>query len=283
MKHSVLVLALVLACGGTLEAQQPGKEVAVEFKQLTVAFQADPKQADAKLLPLVDARLASGTRDRFGLGFGSAAAGEKVFEILDKDGAVLKSISSADLLGGKGGSSFTAGTRGATSRRMERISSVDLPKGKVQIVVRALATGDGKPGSPDQHLVVTFALKANAAVTLALRASLTAMGTVEPGDYGFVLAPKSGSAAVSVAFYPAVTSVSPGKGNVVITSTPIALDGASESPAFWLVFDGMTARPPPARRQPRFRHSKTSASVPLSRMSWLSVPRTNRVRSPETR
>jgi uncharacterized repeat protein (TIGR01451 family) len=240
MKHIVLVLALFWACAGTLEAQQTGKGIAVEFKQLTVAFHGDPRQADAKLLPLVDASLATGSKERFGLGFGTA--GEKVFEILDKGGVVLKSISSTELLGGKG--TFSAGKWGATSRRMERISSVDLPKGKVQIIVRALATGDGKAGSDDQHLVVTFGLKADAALTLALRVSLNALGNLEPGNNGFVVTPKTGSAAVGAAFSPASASLAAGKGKVVMTSAPLVLDGASESPAFWLVFDGMTASTP---------------------------------------
>jgi large repetitive protein len=244
MKHFVLVLALFWACASTLEAQQPGKGVAVEFKQLTVAFHGDPKQADARLLPLVDASLASGTKERFGLGFGTTAAGEKVFEILDKGGVVLKSVSTAELLGGKGSSSFSAGRWDATSRRMERISSVELPNGRVQIVVRALATGDGTAGSVDQHLVVTFGLKADAPITLALRVSLSALGNVEPGNNGFVLTPKAGSAALSAAFYPAAARVSAGKGKVVMTSTPIVLDGASESPAFWLVLDGVTSSAP---------------------------------------
>jgi uncharacterized repeat protein (TIGR01451 family) len=239
MKHSVLVLALFWAFAGSLEAQQPGKSVAMEFKQLTVAFHGDPKLADAKLLPLVDASLASGTKERFGLGFGSVAADEKVFEILDRAGAVIKSISSTELLGGK--STFSAGKWDATSRRMERISSIELPNGRVQIIVRALATGDGTAGSADQHLVVTFGLKADAPITLALRVSLSALGNVESGNNGFVLTPKTGSAAVGAAFYPAAAKVSSAKGKVVMSSTAIVLDGASESPAFWLVLDGMTA------------------------------------------
>jgi uncharacterized repeat protein (TIGR01451 family) len=241
MKNFVVVLALFWAYAGPVEAQQPGKKVAVEFKQLTVAFQGTPRQADARLLPLVDASLASGPKERFGLGLFSASAGEKVFEILDKGGVVLKSISSAELLGGKGDISLSSGRWDATSRRMERVSSVNIPNGKVRIFVRALATGDVKAGSGEQHLVVTFGLKADAPVTLSLRVTLSALGNVDPGVNGFVVTPKAGSAALSSAFHPATASVSAGQGKVVMTSAPLALDGASESPAFWLVIDGVTA------------------------------------------
>jgi uncharacterized repeat protein (TIGR01451 family) len=261
MKQFVLVLALFWICTGTLDAQQSGKGVAVAFKQLTVAFHGDPRQADAKLLPLVDASLASGTKEKFGLGFGTA--GEKVFEILDKSGVAIKSISSAELFGGKG--TFSPGKWDATSRRMERISSVELPNGRVQIIMRALATGDGTPGSADQHLVVTFGLKADAPVTLELRVSLSALGNVESGNNGFVLTPKAGSAALSAAFYPATAKVSAGKGKVVMTSTSVVLDGSSESPAFWLVIDGMTASAPAGAKsaaQQALKEKRISASDP---------------------
>jgi uncharacterized repeat protein (TIGR01451 family) len=236
MKKSLFILALVWACVASMQAQQPGKGIAVDFKQLTVAFHGDPKQSDPHFLPLIDARLGSGGNERFGLSFGKMS--DKTFEILDKNGAVLKSLSTGDLLDGKGGSSLSAGTGNATSRRMERICSVDLPNGKVQIIVRALATGDAKTGSNDQHLVLTLGLKASASMSLALRASFSVLGTAEGGNHGFVLTPKAGSAAVSAALYPSAAGVSSGKGKVVVTSAPVVLDGVMEAPAFWLVIDG---------------------------------------------
>jgi uncharacterized repeat protein (TIGR01451 family) len=78
-------------------------------------------------------------------------------------------------------------------------------------------------------------------MTLALRTSLPVLGNVEGGHHGFVLTPKSESAAVSASLYPAAAGIAAGKGKIVLKSAPVVLDGASESPAFWLVLEGNSA------------------------------------------
>ena len=244
MKNTMVALVLVLICFASLEAGQQDKGIAVEFKNLTVRCFGDLKQADVRSHAFVEAALASGSKERFGLG--GMGAGEKVFEILDKNGAVLKSLTGADLFGGKGGSAFSAGSTEPGARRMIRVSSVDLPNGKVQVILRAIAVGDPKADKSGQHLVLTTGLKANAAMTLVLRMSMKAMGKVEAGEQGFVVMPKAGPAALNVAVSPSVATVSAGKGKVVVTSPSVTLDGVSESPAFWMIIDGETGVTPAA-------------------------------------
>ncbi|HSQ75741.1 MAG TPA: hypothetical protein VLT13_09310 [Bacteroidota bacterium] len=244
MKRCMVVLVLMLICIAPLEAGQQDKGIAVEFKNLTVTCFGDLKQAGGRSQALVEAALATGNKERFGLG--GMGAGEKVFEILDKNGAVVKSLTSADLFGGKGGSAFTAGSAGAGARRVVRVSTVDLPNGKVQVILRAIAAGDGTGEDSGQHLILTLGLKANTAMTLALRMSMKTMGNVEAGEQGFVVTPKTGPAALNVAVSPAVAAVSAGKGKVVVTSPPVALDGVSELPAFWMVINGQTGVTPAA-------------------------------------
>lgn len=238
MKKCVLIPAIVLMCAVSLEAAQPGKGIAVEFKQLTVTFYGEQKQPDVKSYTLVEAALASGSKERFGLG--STNAGEKVLEILDTRGKVVRSLTISDVFGGKGSALPLAGRWDATSRRTEKILPVDLPNGKAQIIMRALATGEGKAGSAGQHLVVTCGLKADAPMTLALRMSISAVGDVTSGDHGFVVTSKSGSGAISVAVAPEAAFVETEKARVILTSPVIALDGTSEAPAFWMIFDGET-------------------------------------------
>jgi len=239
MKSPIVFVILLVVALSVSHAQQSQEGVAVNFKGVTVSFQNDPQRSDAKLLPYIDGR--SG-KEKFGVCFGAANAAAKAFEITDKDGAVLKSISIGDLLAGKG-SGFALISQSSSSspaRWMEKKYDVDLPQGKIQLVVKALATGDN---SSDQHLIVSFALKGNATASLALRASLPVSGSVETSGKGFVLAPKSGSVAIAAAVYPASAKVTSGKAMVTLASAPASLENAREVPLLWLILDGVSSGP----------------------------------------
>ncbi len=232
------IIAILLCTAMTCaHAQQSHESVAAEFKGVTVAFHSDPQNADAKLLPLVDGRSTAGSKERFGLCLGGVSGPTKAIDILDKGGLVLKSISVGDLLSGKG-AGFTLLAQPAPSsaqRWIEKKYAVDLPKEKVQLLLKALATGD----AADQQLVVTIALKSDAATTLGLRASLPVSGNVEKKDNGFLLSPKNGSAAIAAAVYPGSANISTTKSVVTLTSGPISLAASKESSVLWLVLHGV--------------------------------------------
>ena len=239
MKKLVFILVLFWIWHAPLEAQSQRQGIAVDFKQVSVFFEGNPKGADPLLHPLIGAKRTTGGKEVFGIGMGTG--NETVLELLDKNGAVVKSLSSGELLGEMGIGALVAGEGNATSRRMEMVSTVNLPNGKVQIFVRALATGDAKTGSHDQHLVVTLGLKASAPMSLALRVSWPVIGVAGSGDHGFVIITKSGSAALCASVYPDASDIAVEQGKVVLASNVLNLDGTSLTPALWLVIDGVSA------------------------------------------
>ncbi len=240
MKSPLLFVILLCVALTGAYSQQAQESVASDFKGVTVAFHSDPQRADAKLLPLIDGKTGAGSKERFGLCLGTVSASGNVLEILNKDGLVLKSISIGELLTGKG-SGFALLSQppaGSQSRWIEKRYAVDLPKGKVQLLLKALATGDA---SSDQHLIVTFALKSDVPATLALRASLPVAGILETSDKGFVLASKSGAAAIAASVYPGTAGIRATKSLVTLTSGTTSLDGLQESALLWLVLDGVSS------------------------------------------
>jgi uncharacterized repeat protein (TIGR01451 family) len=235
MKSPIVFVTLLCVVLTGAYAQQAQENVAVDFKGVSVAFHGNPQNTDAKLLPYIDGK--SG-KERFGICLGGASTAAKAIEIVDKDGLVLKSISVGELLTGKGAglALISQPPTSSPSRWIEKKYAVDLPKGKIQLAVKALATGDA---SSDQHLIVTFALKSDAPASLALRAFLPISGSVEAVGKGFVLAPKSGSAAVAVSVYPGSASVTATKSLVTLSTKPASLDGFAETPLLWFVMDGV--------------------------------------------
>jgi len=160
----------------------------------------------------------------------------------------LKTISIVELVAGKGEGFALIPREAATpqSRRIENTYSLDLPIGKVQLLMKALATGDTPA---DRHLVVTFSLKSDAVATLVLRASLPVTGAAETSNKGFILASKSGTAAVAVAVYPGSSTVASSKSQVTVTSRQVSLEAGKESAILWLVMDGVTASTVAATKQ----------------------------------
>lgn len=229
-----ILLCTMLTC---VYAQGAHESVAVDFKGVTVSFQGDPQGADAKLLPFIDGRGTSGTKERFGFCLGGTSTSAQAIEILDKDGKLLKTVSVGELLGGKG-SGFSFVSKASTPRWMEKKYSLDLGKNSVQLLVKALATGTSPA---DEHLVVTFALRCETASTLSLRIHLPGAGNLEARSGGLVLSAKNGSGAIAAAVYPGSASATVSKGTATLSSGTVSLEPGKESALLWLVLDGVTA------------------------------------------
>ncbi len=248
MKSPIVLLICVCFALTTAHAQQVSDSVAVNFKGLTVAFYSNPQSADAKLLPLIDGRTGTSGKDRFGLCFGGTSASAKALEFLDDNGQVLKIISVGELLAGKGNglALLPEPSNDSQQRWTQKAYSVDLPKGKVRLLLKALATGDA---SSEQQMVVTFALKSDVATSLALRASLPITGNVDPGNKGLLLSPKSGSGAIALSVYPGSSSVGVSKSLATLTSAPVSLEAGRESAVLWMVVDGFGGAAATAKEQ----------------------------------
>lgn len=246
MKRLASVLYLLLILSGSALAQRPGADIGLKFPQFSLLFHPEPGVADAATLPFVEGALNKG-KERFGIMLRSAPAGSTVVEILDGSGKSLKGITVNDLLGKStsGGVRLVSARVTASNRRSENIYDVVTSQGNMQLVMKALATGDSS-NPAQQRLIVTFAVKGSTSQSLALRLSLPVQGGVETRTNGFVMAAKNGAAALSAAVYP--------KGDIVAEKGIVGVTGASvavtpeESALLWIVFDGSTAATAPAAK-----------------------------------
>ena len=237
MKSPIVFFILVCTMLTGVFAQQSSEGVAIDVNGLTVAFHSNPQGADVKLLPFVDGRSMTGSKERFGLFVGGANPPAGVIEILGKDAAVQMSLSLADLFRGKGKGFSVIPPRTANSQRwIENRYALDIPQQNVELVMKALSTGSTPA---DEQLTVSFALRSETAAKFGLRLSLPAVGILEAKSGGLILASKSGTAAIAAAVYPGSASVTTSKSTATLTSPPVSLDASKESTLLWVVLEAV--------------------------------------------
>jgi uncharacterized repeat protein (TIGR01451 family) len=239
MKRLLVVLLMAIVVTNSGSSAEKYSNVSVKYKNATVAFVHQPLKTDPKLLPLIDGVVTSGGKERFGIHLGNASSSTTVLEILDNNGEAVKSISVNDLVG-KGipkEAHLIPASVSSNPRRAIITYIVRLPQGDADLIVRAIATGD--EFASDQQLVMTFALKTKTPVTSALRLLLPFTGVGEATDNGFVLLPKSGTAALAASVRRS-KSVLIEKARVVITSIPTTTEASSETALLWFVVRGVS-------------------------------------------
>lgn len=238
MRKNLLLAILSLLAANAVGAEK-SNTVSVKYGSFTLAFFQQPVLADGKTLPFIEGVVNAGSKDGFGVSFGSVPQTSPVFEILDDQNRVVKVLTVNDLIG-KGvpvEQRVLPGTTVGQARRVENIYTVALPQGKAQVVVKAMATGDAS--SSDQELVVTFSLKIGAVKHAALRLSLPFSGVAHATQGGVVLMPKSGGAAIATSVFPLTHQLQVEKGNVVVTSAPVSTNESAETALLWLVMKGV--------------------------------------------
>lgn len=233
MKDGMLIALMMIAASGSAAMKQHA--VTLKYRNFSLAF-VHHVQGEAKLLPLIDGVAG---KERFGIHFANADRSAPMVEILDASNAVVKTLSVNDILG-KGVELLPSSS--LKPRRVASSYPVQLPQGEAQLILKAIATGDELSG--DQQLVVTFALKSNNAVSAGLRVNLPYSGVAETVSNGFVLTPKSGSAAIVASAFPHATQTKAEKNKLTITSAQKITSPSAESAILWLVIKGVTSSSP---------------------------------------
>ncbi len=240
MKKLILLAAIVVVVASGIAAQKRNS-VSVKYKNFSLSFVQEPLEADGKLLPFIDGAVASGTKERFGVYFGTTLPTTPCVEILDAQNNVLQTLSVNDILG-KGVSKeekLLPSNAHAKPRRAENIYTVRLPKGEAQVIVKAIATEDD--GNPDQQLVVTFALKTDVTMDCALRVKLPLTGNAEAANGGVVFTPKSGSVALAASIYPLTKKLTVEKSRIVVASASQTMQASEEMALLWFVIKGVSS------------------------------------------
>jgi uncharacterized repeat protein (TIGR01451 family) len=240
MKRLTHILFLLLLVSAGALAQRKGADVALKFPMFSLQFHPEPGNADPSLLPFVEGELSKG-KEHFGLMLRNAPASASVIEILDSRNSVVKGITVNDLLGrsSSNGVRLVGSQVTASNRRSENVYDLSTSLGKMQLLVKSLATGDaGNPAS--QQLVLSFAVRSSSAQTLSLRVSLPSEGAVETRPNGFIISAKSGPAVISGAVTPKPQGVAIERNMLVVSGSPVGVDAGGETALLWVVFNGST-------------------------------------------
>ncbi|MBI5474602.1 MAG: DUF11 domain-containing protein [Ignavibacteriae bacterium] len=237
MKRLAL-LVLLIAVGAI--AGPKSRDVRVKYRDVALAFVSQPL-ADGKVLPLIEA---TSGNERFGIHFAKTDATSPVIELLAENGSVMKTLSVNDILG-KGSArelEVVPAGEGVEPRRVACIYSVRLSQGDVQVILKAIATGN--ESSDEQRLVVTFALKSEKDVNVAMRVKLPIVGSAETTSGGIILASKSGTAALAAATFPQTTKLSVEKDRIALACDAQTITAARETALLWLVIKGVASSSP---------------------------------------
>ena len=237
MKRFTLLVLLVAVCA---IAGPKSSGVKVKYKDLSLAFVSSPL-VDGKVLPLIDV---TSKNERFGVHFAKLEPTSPVIELLGENGKVLKSLSVNDILG-KGAAKQlevlpTGG--GLEPRRVASVYSMRTPQGDVQLILKAIATGNDS--SEDQRLIVTFALRTEQSMNVAMRVRLPVAGNAETTSGGFIVASKSGTSLLAAAVFPEQQKLSVEKERIEISCDQRVVPASSETALLWLVIKGVTSLSP---------------------------------------
>ncbi len=237
MKRLTLLVLLVAVCA---IAGPTSSGVRVKYKDLSLAFVSSPL-VDGKVLPLIDV---TSRNERFGVHFARCEPTSPVIELLGDNAIVLKSLSVNDILGKGAAKQLDALPAGGDvePRRVASVYSVRTSQGDIQVILKAIATGNAS--SEDQRLVVTFAIRTEQSMNLAMRVKLPVAGNAEITSGGFIVTSKSGTSLLAASVLPQQQRLSVEKDQVVITCDPRVVPASSETALLWLVIKGVTSLSP---------------------------------------
>jgi uncharacterized repeat protein (TIGR01451 family) len=241
MKRILTASVLCMLIAVSLRAGQAITSVSASAKQVTMTMFGQPQKAEAKLLPFVEGQLLSGKRERFGVQFGGVPTTTTIVEILGPSNSVIKAMSLNELLGnGTRGAITSRGSSVLSGRRIETIYDVPAQGGTIQLVLRAIVTGDDDGAGAGQQLVVSFSLKSPTSLTAGLRLSLPVAGTPEQTEHGFAITPKGGGAALAASIFPFTATASVQKNRLVLTSPVASTSSSGDVPQLWFVMSAFS-------------------------------------------
>ena len=196
-------------------------------------------QGDAAVLPFIEGRALTGSKERFGIIFRTSQGTSAVIEILDETGKTIKTVSLNEFLGKttSEGVKLLSNTVSGENHSAETIHEVVLPTGTAKLITRALLTGDKNNAKTPEQLVVTFSLLSDNASNVSLRLLLPIEGSSEGEKNGVILMGKSSASAIALSVMPGDENIAVQKNILSIKSPVIKFSG--ETPMLWLIARGV--------------------------------------------
>jgi uncharacterized repeat protein (TIGR01451 family) len=237
MKYPARIIFFVIVASSLLFAQKTQQGLTITYGQFNVSYSAR-LQGDLAVLPFIEGRSLSGSKERFGILFRTSQGTSAVIEILDETGKTIKTVSLNEFLGKttSEGVRLLSNTISDGNRTVETIHEIVLPTGTVKLITRALLTGDKDNAKAPEQLVVTFSLASDKTQNVSLRLLFPFEGSSEVVKNGVILTGKSSASAIALSVMPTVENVTIQKNILSIKSPAINLSG--ETPMLWLIVRG---------------------------------------------
>ncbi len=237
MKYFARIVFFVTVVSSLLFGQKSQQGLTMTYGQFNVSYTAQ-QQNDAVVLPFIEGKALSGSKERFGILFRASQGANALIEILNETGKTIKTISLNEFLGKttSGGVKLLSNTVSSGNRAAETIHEIKLPEGTAKLITRALLTGDKASTNTPEQIVVTFSLVSDNVQNVSLRLLLPVEGSSAVENNGAILTGKTSASAIALTVLPGAENVSLQKNILSMKSPVIRLSG--ETPMLWLVARG---------------------------------------------
>jgi uncharacterized repeat protein (TIGR01451 family) len=237
MKYLARIAFLVIVASSLLFPQKAQQGLAITYGQFSLSYMAR-LQGDAAVLPFIEGRSLSGSKERFGIFLPTSQGTGALIEILDETGKTIKTISLNEFLGKtkSEGVKLLSNTISSGNRAAETIHEVALPTGTVKLITKALVTGDKDNGKTPEQLVITFSLVSDKTQNVSLRLLLPFEGSSDVKKNGAILTGKSSASAIALSVMPSAENIAVQK-NILSIKSPVS-NLSGETPVLWLVARG---------------------------------------------
>src|SRR5208283_1945783 len=169
MKRFSAMVVFLIVGSSLLFGQKPQQGLTISYGQFNISYTAQ-QQNDAVVLPFIEGKSLTGSKERFGILFRTTQGTSALIEILDETGKTIKTVALNEFLGktSSEGVKLLSNTISSGNRTAETVHEVVLPTETVKLITRALVTGDKDNSKTPEQLVVTFSLASDKGRNLAL-------------------------------------------------------------------------------------------------------------------
>ena len=237
MKYFTYIAFFVVVVSSLLFGQKTQQGLTMTYGQFNVSYTAQ-QQSDAVVLPFIEGKSLTGSKERFGILFRTSQGTNALIEILNEAGKTIKTVSLNEFLGKttSEGVKLLSNTVSSGNRAAETIHEVKLSTGTAKLITRALLTGDKANTKTPEQIVVTFSLASDNAQNVSLRLLLPFEGSSNVENNGVILTGKSSASAIALSVMPSAENIAIQKNILSIKSPVINLSG--ETPMLWLMVRG---------------------------------------------
>ena len=237
MKYFACITLFLAAASSLLFGQKAPQALTMTYGQFNVSYSSQ-RQGDAAVVPFIEGRSLTGSKERFGILFRTSQGTSTVMEILNEAGKTMKTISLNEFLGKttSAGVKLLSNSISSDNRSAETIHQVELPTGAATLTTRALLAGDKNNTTTPEQLVVTFSLTGANAQNISLRLILPFEGSSEVEKNGAILMGKSSTSAIALSVLPSAENIAIQKNTLSIKGPGSNLSG--QTPMLWLLVRG---------------------------------------------